>query len=523
MSSGHAAGRVVVPGSERTKPAAALSSIACDAAARTSVTILLRSRASPAAVAKRLAATPPSERTYVTRGTFAQTYGADPADVAAVQRFAIEAGLVVLETSYARRSVVVEGTVAALESAFGAKLQMYEAGGTAFRARAGTLSVPAAVAPAIVGVFGLDERPQARTQFRPAAQAAVSYSPVQVAEAYGFPTGTTGAGQTIGIIELGGGYSQSDLDTFFSGLGIATPSVTSVSVDGATNAPTGNPDSADGEVELDIQVAGAVAPGAKIVVYFAPNTDQGFLDAVTTAIHDQTNAPNVVSISWGGPESTWTAQSTTGFDSAFAEAGMLGVTVTVASGDNGSSDGVSTGNHVDFPASSPNALACGGTSLQISGTTIASETVWNDGASGGATGGGVSDVFDLPAYQATAGVPVVDDAGGKPGRGVPDVCGDADPETGYAIVVDGSPIVVGGTSAVAPLWAGLIALLGARAGKPVGFLNPTLYANPQALRDIVSGNNGAFKAGAGWDACSGLGSPNGPALAALFPASSPTT
>jgi kumamolisin len=380
------------------------------------------------------------------------------------------------------------------------------------------------VATAIVGVFGLDERPQARAQFRPAAQAAVSYTPLQVAQAYGFPTGSTGAGQTIGIIELGGGYSQSDLETFFSGLGIATPSVTSVSVDGATNAPSGNPNSADGEVELDIQVAGAIAPAAKIVVYFAPNTDQGFLDAVTTAIHDQTNAPNVISISWGGPESTWTAQSTSGFDSAFAEAGMLGVTVTVASGDNGSSDGVTTGgNHVDFPASSPNALACGGTSLQISGTTVASETVWNDGTSGGATGGGVSDVFDLPAYQATAGVPVVDDAGGKPGRGVPDVCGDADPDTGYSVVVDGSSIVVGGTSAVAPLWAGLVALLGAQSGKPVGFLNPTLYANPKALRDIVSGNNGAFKAGVGWDACTGLGSPNGPALAALFPASAPTT
>ena len=517
MSSSHA-DRVVVPGSARVAPSAGSSPTPCELSARTTVTILVRPRASPAAVADRLAATAPADRVYLTRAAFADAYGADPADVAAVQRFAIDAGLVVLETSFARRSIVVEGTLHDLGAAFGASLQMYEVDGTSFRARTGELTVPASVASVIVGVFGLDERPQARAQFRPAASPAVSYSPVQIATAYGFPTDTTGVGQTVGIIELGGGYAEADLTAFFSGLGIAVPSVTSVSVDGATNAPTGDANSADGEVELDVEVVGAVAPGAKIVVYFAPNTDQGFLDAITTAIHDQTNAPNVISISWGGPESTWTTQATTNFDAAFADAGTLGITVTVASGDNGSTDGVTDGaNHVDFPASSPNALACGGTTLRLSGAAISTEKVWNDGTSGGASGGGVSDVFDLPAYQSDAGVPVVDDAGGKPGRGVPDVSGDADPETGYAIVVDGSPIVIGGTSAVAPLWAGLVALLNARAGKPAGFLNPTLYANPKALRDVVSGNNGAFAAKAGWDACTGLGTPDGPALAALFP------
>jgi kumamolisin len=480
------------------------------------VTIVLRPRASISTVAAQIASAPPLERTYLTRDEFARRCGADVADVVAVQRFAIEAGLVVLETSFARRSIVVEGTLEALERAFEVQLAMYGAGDAPYRARTGPLTVPTTIAPAIVGVFGLDERPQARAQFRPAA-AAVSYSPLAVAQAYGFPTDTTGAGQTIGIIELGGGFSQSDLDAFFSTLGMTTPNVTSVSVDGATNARTGNANSADGEVQLDIEVAGAIAPGAKIVVYFAPNTDQGFLDAITTAIHDQTNAPNVISISWGGPESTYTGQATTNFDSAFADAATLGITVTVASGDNGSTDGVTTGgDHVDFPASSPNVLACGGTSLRLSGTTIASETVWNDGASGGATGGGVSVVFPTPSYQANASVPAPVGSTLATGRGVPDVSGDADPETGYAIDVDGSAIVIGGTSAVAPLWAALVALLNARAGKPLGFLNPTLYANPAALRDVVSGNNGTFSAGPGWDACTGLGSPNGSALAALF-------
>jgi kumamolisin len=511
MASSFAGDRLTIPGSERTDPPGVTASSACDAAERTSVTIVVRSRSSA----------PPPAGARMTREAFAASYGADPDDVRLVQRFAVDAGLVILETNYARRSITVEGTVAALGAAFGTTLRVYGTGATAFRGRTGTLSLPADVAPLVTGVFGLDERPQARAHFRPALASAQSYPPTQIAQAYGFPANVTGAGQTIALVELGGGFAQSDLDAFFGNLGIATPNVTSVSVDGATNAPTGDPNGPDGEVLLDIEVAGAVAPGAKIVAYFAPNTDQGFLDAITTAIHDQTNAPTIVSISWGGPESTWTAQATTNFDAAFADAATLGVTVTVAAGDGGSSDGVTDGaNHVDFPASSPNVLACGGTSLALDGTTIESETVWNDGANGGATGGGVSTIFALPAYQAGAGVPPVA-PGASGGRGVPDVSGDADPATGYDVVVDGSQTVIGGTSAVAPLWAGLTALLNEGAGTSAGFLNTKLYANPSALRDIVSGNNGAFSAGPGWDACTGLGSPNGPALAALFPPAPP--
>jgi kumamolisin len=258
---------------------------------------------------------------------------------------------------------------------------------------------------------------------------------------------------------------------------------------------------------LDIEVAASVAPGAKIAVYFTPNTDQGFIDAITTAVHDTTNKPSVISISWGGPESSWTAQSLAALDAACQSAAALGITITVAAGDDGSTDG-GTGNNVDFPASSPHVLACGGTKLVASGATISSEVVWNELASQeGATGGGVSNVFPLPSWQANANVPASSASAG--GRGVPDVAGDADPNAGYTIRVDGETRVIGGTSAVAPLWAGLIAVANQQLGKPVGFVQPALYAAKAAtaFSDITQGNNGAFSAGPGWDACTGLGSP----------------
>jgi kumamolisin len=291
--------------------------------------------------------------------------------------------------------------------------------------------------------------------------------------------------------------------------------VKAVSVDHAANKPVGNPDSADGEVMLDIEVAGAVAPGAKIVVYFAPNTDAGFLNAITTAAHDTKNKPSVISISWGGPEASWTPQSLAAFDSAFQAAAVLGVTVLAASGDDGASDGLNDGaKHVDFPASSPHATACGGTRLTAANGSISGEQVWNDGAGGGAGGGGVSVAFEAPSWQqGLKATPKGGAASALAKRGVPDVAGDADPQSGYEIRVDGQTSVIGGTSAVAPLWAGLIAIVNANKGARAGFVNPALYNDPAALRDITTGDNGGFQASAGWDACTGLGSPKGSAVA----------
>jgi len=512
--------RVPIAGSERAPLPNATMTGDVDRNERIEVTILVRARASSAAAAEAIAATPAPQRQYVDRAEFAARYGASRADLEVVEKFAREAGLEVVDCDAARRSVVTSGTLGAFENAFGAQLHAFDCDGQKFRGRVGALSVPASLAGIVVGIFGLDNRPQASAQFRrnlrPAASGNTSYTPPQVAQAYDFPAGRDGTGQTVALIELGGGYVQSDLDAYFSALGVKSPKVSSVGVDGGSNAPAGNPSSADGEVMLDIEVVGAIAPGAAIVVYFAPNTDQGFLDAITTAIHDAKNRPSIVSISWGGPESSWTQQALTNFDTAFADAVTLGVSVFAAAGDNGSSDGVADGAaHVDFPASSPHLTACGGTHLTLAGSSR-SETVWNSGASGGATGGGISDVFSLPAYQSSAGVPPSANPTKRVGRGVPDVAGDADPATGYQTRVDGSNGVVGGTSAVAPLWAALTALGNQQFGKPLGFLNPGLYANPTAFHDVTSGSNGAYSAKSGWDACTGLGTPDGAKIIAAL-------
>ncbi|WP_066520102.1 S53 family peptidase [Curtobacterium ammoniigenes] len=509
---------VPVPGSDR--PAApgvtpAAAPLAADA--RVSVTLVLRRREplDPAAVTG-----PVDEREFRTR------FGADPADVDRVVETLRSLGLDVVDADAGRRTVRVEGPVATLQRVFGTSLALVTSDGPSgervtHRHRTGSLSVPRVLDGIVVAVLGLDDRPQARAHFRPAASsAATSYSPIDLGAAYGFPVGTDGSGQTVAIIELGGGYEQQDLTTYFSGLGVADPVVTAVGVDGATNVPGGDPSGADGEVMLDIEVVGALAPGAAIDVYFAPNTDAGFVDAVSTAAH-RSPAPTAMSISWGQSEDAWTASGRAALDAALADAVVLGTTVTVAAGDNGSADGQSAGApHVDFPASSPHALACGGTRLRLAGTTIAQETVWNDGSGGGATGGGVSDTFAVPAWQQAVGVP--NRAGGGSGRGVPDVAGDADPQTGYRVLVDGSSMVIGGTSAVAPLWAALIARLAQATGRHLGAVQPALYASAAAgaaapgFRDITSGSNGAYSAGPGWDPCTGLGSPNGTALLQLL-------
>ena len=514
--------RALLPGSRKIGPA--------DPGERIQVTVFLRRGSSPkqSAAANKIGKLAPTQRRHLSRTQFASRHGARPADIKKIRAFAALNGLKVVEASRARRSVLLSGSVGAFSRAFGVELNSYDHPGGSCRMRSGTIQIPAALNEIIEGVFGLDNRPQAKPHFRirkqqvqnPArAQASsASYTATQIAQAYDFPAGTNGSGQTIGILELSGGYRTADLATYFKNLGIAAPTITAVSVDGATNSPTGDPSGPDGEVELDIEVAGAVAPSAHLAMYFAPNTDQGFLDALTTAVHDTKLQPAVVSISWGGPESSWTQQALNAFSSACEDASSIGVTILAASGDDGSTDGASSGTPtVDFPASSPYVLACGGTRLTLSGTTISSEQAWNELSNGeGATGGGVSEFFALPGYQQSAGVPKAPN--GFVGRGVPDVAGDADPESGYNVLVDGQQTVIGGTSAVAPLWAGLLARINQSLGKNVGYVNPLLYtAKVEAtLRDITSGSNGTYSAGPGWDACTGLGSPNGAALLAAL-------
>jgi kumamolisin len=302
---------------------------------------------------------------------------------------------------------------------------------------------------------------------------------------------------------------QADLDKYFHSLGLTVKPVVFHSIDGAQNSP-GDPNGPDGEVMLDLCVIGGMAPGAELHCYMADNTDAGFLAAIQQATADKMTA---ISISWGAAENQWSSSSISSFNAAFAAAEAAGVTVTAAAGDNGSGDG-EPGQHVDFPSSSPYVLGCGGTSLPS--TSPLTETVWNDGSVGGATGGGTSSVFALPEYQKLSNVP------GSTHRGVPDVAGNADPETGWSIVVDGQSMIIGGTSAVAPMWAALAAVLSQAIGKPVGFLNPQLYALKGWSRDITTGSNGTFVARPGYDACTGLGVPVGSALlAALKPVVNP--
>jgi kumamolisin len=506
-----------VAGSERSPMPGAREVGAFDPNQQLDVTLRLRSR-SPERPLLQSEAQRPSQRTFVSRAEFESRYGADAKDITSVETFAREHSLSVKERSVARRTIILSGSVSAMQEAFGVQLKQYEHPTCRYRGRTGPVYLPADVHGIVQGVFGLDNRPQAKPQFRrPSAATTHNYTPMQVAALYNYPTNVDGSGECVAVIELGGGYTATDLANYWKQLNLTkTPTVSSVSVGTGSNAPTGDPNGPDAEVMLDIEVVGAIAPGAKIVAYFADNTDAGFLNAITTAIHDTTNKPSVISISWGGPESSWTQQAMTSMDDAFQSASALGITVCIAAGDNGSTDGVTDGaNHVDFPASSPNVLACGGTRLSSSGSSISSEVVWNDlSSSEGATGGGVSVVFPLPTWQSNAGVPPSANQHG--GRGVPDIAGDADPNTGYNILVDGQSGAIGGTSAVAPLWAALIALINQSNGKALGFVNPTLYASGESsgdFRDITSGNNGAYSAGPGWDACSGLGSPNGAKLA----------
>ncbi len=482
----------------------------------------------------------------LSRQDFSDQYGCDENDVHTVTAFAARHGLSVSHTNISKCTVQIRGYATQICRLFGVQLYQYkDDAGKKFRGRTGYVYLPDELKGIVSGIFGFDNRVNSYTHFqiyqpptgkpddanttglkpRSLTPNTNSFYPTDIATAYNFPVGVDGSGQCIGIIELDGGHAQKDLDTYFAQVNLTPPTVISVGVDGAMNTPIGNANSADGEVLLDIEVSGTVAPAAKIVVYYAPNTDQGFLNAILAAIHDDLNRPTVISISWGSSENTWTAQSLSAYNDAFQSAGLLGVTVCAASGDQGSSDGYTAdGNvHVDFPASSPFVLACGGTKLVTSNNQVVSETVWNAGATS-AGGGGVSDVFPLPDYQKNSGVPVSISGNNFVGRGVPDVAGDADPSTGYRIVIDGGNYTIGGTSAVAPLMAGLIALLNQLSAIPVGFINPILYAHPEIFRDIIQGNNittptnKGFTAQAGWDACTGLGVADGNKWADLFSA-----
>lgn len=445
---------------------------------------------------------------------------ASPASIQKVMTFAQQHSLAVANYNLQRGFVCLSGTVRAMEEAFGTTLGLYQhPNGTVFRGRTGPLTLPRDLEKVVAGVFGLDTRPQTHPHFQVlrdqdhfASQhlAKNNFDPVHLAEFYNMPPGD-GSGQTIALIELGGGFKVEDMQHWFAGSNV--PEVFAISVDGGTNCPS-TLDSADCQVASDIQIISAIAPKAKIVVYFAPNTERGFVDAVSCAVHDTTHNPSIISIGWGAPEGEWTEQAQSVADEIFKTAALFGVTIFTACGDHGSLCCGTPGRaHVDFPSSSPHVISCGGTSLRrVDGASI--ETVWHDGHC--ATGGGISETFPKPAYQTTPGIvlpPCVND-GATGGRGVPDVSAVADPCTGHNIVVHGQGVVVGGTATVAALYAGLTARINHKLGSPVGCFLSTLYThNP--MRDVTEGDNNTvggklgYKATKGWDPCTGLGTPDG--------------
>jgi kumamolisin len=501
-----------------------------------SLTIRVRSAGDPKALEKRVyeqARLPLARRTYLSREELAKAHGADPADLDLVEALAQRHDLAVVHRSAAERTIVLRGRLGDLLAAFPAEVGMYHHVNGTFRGRQGEIQVPSQLAEIVTGVFGFDTRPRHRSartrpaQSGPGGQNGVAAT--EFARRYNFPTAfqgesLDGSGQTIAIIELGGGFRTSDLGVYFHEIGVPVPSVSAISVDHAGNDPT-SADSADGEVMLDVEVAGAVAPKAKFAIYFAPNNgDQGFVDAISAAIHDSQRAPGVISISWGGPESSTDRQGIDEFHQMFTAAAAMGVTICVASGDHGTADldaqHWDQQIHVDHPSVDDLVLSCGGT--QVEGDQ---DVVWNDGtpfdpsAAGGggwASGGGISEMFPVPAYQAGLKLPK-SLATGKTGRGVPDIAMSA---TNYFTRVDTYEGASGGTSAVAPLMAALVALLNQAKKKNVGFLNPFLYANAGAgvVKDVTVGTNAiqgtvkGYRAGPGWDACTGLGTPDGTAI-----------
>jgi kumamolisin len=479
----------------------------------------------------------PRERKHLTSAELAAAHGATREDIAVVERFAKEHGLELCEVVHQQRGVMLYGKAAAMERAFGVGLVNVEHRRGKYRATVGTASVPQELKGIVRAVLGLNTRPCARRRtVHHENTIAPFWSVREMADAYGFPAGIDATGQSIALVELGGGYDEADLQQFFSSMQMAMPAIRWVSVEGVQNAPATAEqiklflDVVEGkrkisevpedvlcaaqstvEVTMDVELAAALAPGAEIVVYMAPNTEQGIYDAISMAIHEA-KIPSAISISWGEPETGVGAAYLSSVDEVLREAAALGVTVCASSGDdgamNGSTDGTPT---VNFPASSPHVLSCGGSSVQEADGNALREAAWNCTLHGlhGATGGGVSRHFETPQWQQEHGVPLAPT--GSNGRGVPDVAGPADPHRGCAIIVGGESCSSAGTSAVAPLWAALVACMNGLLGARCGYITPTLYGlaksgvNP--FRDITQGDNGFYKAGQGWNACTGLGSP----------------
>jgi kumamolisin len=440
-----------------------------------------------------------------------------------VRRFAERHGMKVAKVDFLSRCVTLRTKVADAERAFSTKLRLADpaTGGGHYPIRKPRL--PAPLSKIVHSVLGLDSRAMLGLRGHAGPNGGNGLYPSQIARLYGIATPGRGAGQCIAVIEPGGGYDIADIEKACRAMNVPVPVISDVNV-GGRNALGANAQF-DKEVALDLQVIAGVAPEARIVVYFTETSEAGLVAGVVKAVHDDNNRPNVIVVTWGEPETYWLSrapEARKGLDAALQDAIRLGITVVATAGDDLATERMNDGHaHVNYPGSSPYVLGCGGTLMTLdgAGTAITDEVVWNEGMRG--TGGGISDIYAVPSFQSNATLPAsLND--GKRRRGVPDVAAAAAETNGYRIVLGGSETVASGTSAVAPLWGAFIALLNEQRGEPLGFVNPRLYQNPALLRPIISGNNMAqgvgYQAGPGWNACTGLGVPIGPALIAALTA-----
>lgn len=486
----------------------------------------------------------PADRTYMTREQLANEYGSDPAAIEKITAFAKEHSLVVTRNEPASARLGLGGTVENISAAFGVTLFDYSHPRLGeFHARTGPVHVPPELGDAITGVFGFNNHRVLRRTSQtaasrgpdPASPARPWFVPSELAAIYAFPNANVQR-QCIGLLEFGGGVDTSDVTSYFQKINLPAPTVHVVPVNGASTDPSADPNST-GEVMLDVDVAGALANGATLAVYFSTFDEKGLVDCLSAVINDARNDPAVVSISWGWAENqpfnnsgvVWSPAAIEHCNESFLAASRLGITICVSTGDDGSEAQVQDGlAHVNFPATSPYVLAVGGTTLHAhqdtTGTTQTTEVVWNDGPGSGG-GGGISDITPVPNWQ-EGKVPSSINSGNFAGRAIPDVAANADPATGYFTMSGGQTQIVGGTSASAPLWASLITRINAVTGKRAGNFNALLYSTfgpNNVLRDITVGNNdtdgllnGQFAAGPGWDACTGWGTPDGGKLLAAF-------
>jgi kumamolisin len=504
-------------------------------AAAATVTVHLREspRADTLAIAlARQHHTAVQSRRYVSATELIANHRAHPGDVAAVTHWANRAGLRIRRPGGSGTTLDVSGSLGALARAFEVTLESCRTRDattgavTQYRDHREELSVPSDLDSVVTAALGLSDRPVARPRLSllPRGQSAsYVYSPEELARIYDFPVlpdGGLGTCITVGIAELGGAVYRPDL----SALAARHPRLRVVEEAVHGWGPVSDPLGPDTEVALDWQVIAAVlsrcAPQADvlIVIKYAPNTDRGFTDLEASFATDGRDYA-AVSTSWGASEDRWTPAAMDAMDRAFQMGALRGMVHSVAAGDNGSSDARSDGRqHADHPASAPHAVGCGGTRLVAEGGRRLSEEAWNELRGGdGATGGGVSEHFAVPRYQSGAGLRPLSANDAREGRGVPDVAGNADPRTGYVIHHRGVDAVVGGTSAVAPLWSALFAVVSASTGHRLGNVLPALYgARAVGFTDITSGDNGAYPASAGWDPATGLGAPSGTGLCAAL-------